>query len=366
MQTTPYPTSGIQRPLRQWLKSGWLRPINDTAAIDDLLGLVNPIWSLTEIRARVVEVIDETADTRSFVLAPNRNWPGFVAGQYVPVFLEINGRREQRCYSLSSAPGEDRIRITVKRQAQGRVSNALHDQVKPGDVLTLGQPAGHFTLPLDAAPKTLLIGAGSGVTPLMAQLRQLHAARYPGAVRYIQICRTTEDAIFRAELEALASAWPALTLEFHVTATAGRLTPEALMQRVPDYAQHHVMLCGPAAFMATIRAAWDAQNLGHQLKTEAFSLVLPAIKAEGAAAEVRCQRAEQVFTSQPGQPLLSEAESAGLSPRHGCRIGICHSCKCIKRSGSVQNLLTGEISDAPDEAIQLCISAARSDLVLDL
>ncbi len=366
MQTTMQTPTGGKRATRSWLNAGWLRPLNDPAAIDDLLSLVNPLWSVGEIRARVVAIVEETEDTRSFVLEPNRHWPGFIAGQYVPVFFELDGRRLQRCYSLSGEPGAAQLRITVKRQAQGRVSNALHDRLQVGDVLTLGAPEGDFTLPLDAAPKTLLIGAGSGVTPLMSQLLQLRAAQYAGEVRFIQICRTPEDAIFRAELEAIAATWPALTLEFHPTAERGRMTPAALMAQVPDYAEHQVMLCGPAAFMNDVRQAWESQRLGYRLKTEAFSLALPTVIADGVAAEVRCHRAEQVFTAQPGQPLLSEAETAGLSPRHGCRIGICHACKCVKRSGTVQNLLTGEISDAPDEAIQLCISAARSDLVLDL
>ncbi len=47
-------------------------------------------------------------------------------------------------------------------------------------------------------------------------------------------------------------------------------------------------------------------------------------------------------------------------------MGICHTCKCRKTSGTVQNLLTGEISSEPDEDIQLCMSVARSDVELDL
>ncbi|HEY0973910.1 MAG TPA: FAD-binding oxidoreductase [Solimonas sp.] len=354
------------RAARAWFGSRWLWPLNDARAIDDLLGLVNPLWSVEEIRAKVVAIVDETADTRSFVLEPNRHWPGFVAGQYVPVNFERDGRRLQRCYSLSSSPRAAQLRITVKRQAAGRMSNALHDGLQVGDVLTLGAPEGCFTLPLDATPTTVLVGAGSGVTPLMAQLYEMQAAGYAGAVRFVQVCRTPADAIFRAELEALAAAWPALTVTFHYTAEAGRLSPSALQQQLPDGADHQLMLCGPAAFMAAVRGEWEARGWGHRVKTEAFSLTLPTVAAEGAAAEVRCGRSEQMFTAQAGQPLLSEAEAAGLSPRHGCRIGICHACKCMKKSGTVQNLLTGEISDAPDEAIQLCISAARSDLELDL
>src|SRR5215211_5253671 len=76
--------------------------------------------------ARVVEIIDETPDTRSFVLATDRRWPGHRAGQFVPINIEIDGVRTQRCYSISSGasrPGARRITITVKRVLGGRMSN---------------------------------------------------------------------------------------------------------------------------------------------------------------------------------------------------------------------------------------------------
>jgi hypothetical protein len=47
-------------------------------------------------------------------------------------------------------------------------------------------------------------------------------------------------------------------------------------------------------------------------------------------------------------------------------MGICHTCSCRKLSGTVKNLLTDEISSAPDEEIQPCISAPLGDLVVAL
>ena len=73
-------------------------------------------WLVAEPRARVLEVIDETSDTRTLVLAPGRRWPGHRAGQYVPIELEIDGVRVRRCYSISSGssqPGARRIGIQV-------------------------------------------------------------------------------------------------------------------------------------------------------------------------------------------------------------------------------------------------------------
>ena len=53
----------------------------------------------------------------------------------------------ERCYSVSSAPDDARVSITVKRVPGGRVSSWMHDHVRRGDVLQLGMPAGEFVLP---------------------------------------------------------------------------------------------------------------------------------------------------------------------------------------------------------------------------
>src|SRR4029450_3061162 len=148
-------------------RSPRLRPLNDLPAIDDLLAQVNPLWSLGHIKARVRRIIQETPDTRTFDLEPNRNWPGFRAGQHVLVEMEIGAVRHQRTYSLSSAPVDSRLAaITVKRQPGGKVSNWLHDDLRPGDVLTLGVPGGEFVIPRPGPPRRPRRCAGGGGGPL--------------------------------------------------------------------------------------------------------------------------------------------------------------------------------------------------------
>jgi ferredoxin len=88
--------------------------------------------------------------------------------------------------------------------------------------------------------------------------------------------------------------------------------------------------------------------------------------APGTPVQVSMFESGSTFATQGTEPLLMQAERAGLSPKHGCRIGICRSCQCIKSSGTVENLQTGEVSSAPNELIRLCISTARSDVVLAL
>ena len=64
--------------------------------------------------------------------------------------------------------------------------------------------------------------------------------------------------------------------------------------------------------------------------------------------------------------LLSQFEAKKLPVQRGCGIGICHQCQCIKKSGVVRNLKTGELSDNGEQLIQLCVSQPVSDLELQL
>jgi stearoyl-CoA 9-desaturase NADPH oxidoreductase len=341
----------------------WLRPFNDVAAIDDLLTQIHPTWALGAIKARVVALVTETADTTTFALAPNRNWPGFHAGQHVGVDVEIGGVRHQRRYSLSSvASRRRRIAITVKRQPGGVVSSWLHDRVRPGDVLRLSAPSGAFTLPDPPPAKLLLLAGGSGITPLMSMLRSLRDAA--ADVTLVDVARRPEDAIFDAELRALAKIRPAFRRYAHYSADAGRFDPRTLAQLVPDYAERLTMLCGPAGLMASCREHWETRGIASRLHVESFGVA--TVATTDAAHEIRCTRSERVFTAGAEAPLLVAAERAGLRPRYGCRMGICHSCVCVKRSGTVENLLTGQLSTEPNTRIQLCISRARTTLSLEL
>jgi ferredoxin len=73
-----------------------------------------------------------------------------------------------------------------------------------------------------------------------------------------------------------------------------------------------------------------------------------------------------VHVESNGAALLEQAESAGLSPASGCRMGICHTCSCRKTAGTVRNLSTGELSSSDVEEIQICVSAPVGDVVVDL
>lgn len=353
---------------RKLLGNPLLHPLNDVEAINDFLGQTNPLWSLNRVKARLIKIVQETPDARSFMFQTNRLWNSHRAGQHVVLELEIKGVRTYRTYTVSSQPARDKtFSITVKRQPGGKVSNWLHDQLRPGDIINVSLAAGDFVLPAAAPDWLLLLSAGSGITPVMSMLRQLLASDYAGHVVFLHICRTRQDEIFGAELRRLASEWSNLELRILHDSETGLVDAALLKKLVPDYALRSTYLCGPPAFMQMVRELWTREGLSERLAFEYFGT--PPARTGNAGelkAEILCARSGTQFETRGVQPLLVEAENAGLKPAYGCRIGICRTCQCRKKSGTVENLLTGAISSEPNQVIQLCVSAARSNIELDL
>lgn len=337
-------------------------------------GALAPTWSPREILARVVDVVQETRDTRTFVLAPNRNWRRHRAGQHTMLEVERNGARVRRCYSLSSPPGERHVAITVKRVPDGRVSGFLHESLRVGDIVRLSPPAGEFVLPEERRPELLFVSGGSGITPVMSMLRDLDRRDAVEDVVFVHYARSKRDVIFGAELERLALRHPGLRVFLFVDdAPRGGFDEARLRAAVPDFAERATFLCGPPGLMERVERMWNAAGASQRLQRERFTaprnhrppLSLVAA-ADAPKVAVTLARSGRTVAVAAGAPLLDALEQAGERPPYGCRIGICHTCKCTKRSGTVENLRTGAVSDAADEEIQLCLSIPRSDVELGL
>jgi ferredoxin-NADP reductase len=324
---------------------------------------------LWDRRARVLDIVRETADTKTFVLDPGPRWRGHRAGQYTTLKVELDGVRTFRCYSISSAPSERTVALTIKRLRDGRVSQWLHDRLCVGDVVGLGAAAGEFVLPDPLPPRLLFVSGGSGITPIMSMLRDLACRQALHDVVVVHHARRRDDVIFGDALETLACAHAGVRLVLGLSDDPrGRFDEQRLAAAVPDFADRAAFVCGPPGLMTRVEAMWDAAGAGAQLRRERFVAGVPAVAAvsDGARVQLSLAASARSVDADTAGPLLEQLERAGVRPAYGCRMGICHTCRCRKRSGSVQNLVTGAVSSAPDEDIQLCVSVPRSDLELVL
>ncbi len=346
------------------------KPLVEPDWLDFALGHLNPVWSVGRSKARVIGIHAETADLKTFVLRPNRHWRGFQPGQFVPVRVNMHGVWQERCYSLTGRPGARTLRIGVKRQPNGRVSNWLHDHIRPGDVVELGEAGGEFLLPETRPEKLLFIAGGSGVTPLLSLTRAAFA-RDPGAdITLLYYARSPADFAYARDFGALTEDHPHWRLHLipeqggNEAAPQGRFSRTQLEQLCPDYRERLTYLCGPAGLMQAVSELWSAEGVRERLHREAFGPA-PASNEAAAAVPVRFRRAQRtVENNRPS--LLETAEAAGLKPAYGCRIGICKTCSCTKLSGVVRDRITGLVNDQPNSRIRICVSEPLGPVTLDL
>jgi ferredoxin-NADP reductase len=198
--------------------------------------------------ATVEQVIQETANAKTFRLALSRP-TGHRAGQhYVLRLTAPDGYTASRSYSVASAPGDPgHIDLTVERLADGEVSSFLHDVVIPGDELEVRGPIGGW-FSWDGDSPALLVGGGSGVVPLMSMLRLARLTNRTDLVHLVVSVRTAADLYYRDELPG-DGATVVYTRESAGGATARpprRLTDDDLAPFVRDGVTAFV--CGSSGF----------------------------------------------------------------------------------------------------------------------
>lgn len=359
------------RSVRQVLGSPLMETLAAPHGVERYLQAMNPLWSIKDVKAEVVGVRHETADSVTLTLKPNSLWKGFRAGQFLRLTVEIKGVRHTRCYSpANSVHAKDGlIELTTKAHPTGFVSKYLQQNATQGMVVTLSQADGQFALPEQRPDRILLISGGSGITPVMSMLRTLCDEGHAGRISFLHYSNTARDQIYASELKQIATRYPNVELLRAYNESGGELqglfSREQLLKAVPDYAEAQTFLCGPPGMMKVVQQLWAEEGLSERLHLEHFSAAPVVVDAAGAEGEVRFIRSERLAVNNGGT-LLDQAEAAGLKPESGCRMGICHACTCRKTAGKVRDTRTGEISDSGEQDIQICVSVPVGTVTLDL
>lgn len=309
----------------------------------------------------IVEVVHETPSAISLILADpsGQPLPPVRPGQFFTLLIEHRGETLRRAYSVSSDCRERaRVRLTIKRVVDGRVSNYLADEARPGMHLRALGPSGEFGCtpePDRSTPRKLvLIAGGSGITPMMALIHTLLASEPNCEIGLIYGNRSAEQVIFAEELSQLAREHGQRlrvhqTLERPLPGWTGsigacdRPTLARLLDAEPlaHDSETQFMLCGPAPMMAIADQLLRERGIAAaRIFTENF--LAPRL-AEADSDKLRSPQAITVAIAgrevgvvvQPGQSILEAGLAAGLPMPYSCAMGGCGACKVELERGSV-------------------------------
>ncbi|HBZ95421.1 MULTISPECIES: ferredoxin reductase [unclassified Pseudomonas] len=349
--------AGCLWPLRQLCSGGWLRE----ADVDLCLRQLHPTLRLNRVFAQVEARRWVAEDMLALKLCCNGNAQDWRAGQHVQLYLEQNGVRHGRSYSLTSVAADGRIEIAIKRQPDGRLSNLLLDDLAVGQVIELGRAFGDFAWPQEQG-SVLLLAAGSGITPLLGLLRDALARGFAAPVTLLHQVRRQGQQAFAEELQALAARHANVQVQWVFSGEGDRLSAERLAALPGD----HLRVCGPRGFVEQACGWWHGARRGSSLQSESFSPLPMLADVEDREVRLSFARSRQQVSGSSNASLLEQAEAAGLRPAHGCRQGICTSCTCLLLAGSVRDLRSGELFAEPHQPIRLCVSAPHGDVEIDL
>jgi predicted ferric reductase len=230
-----------------------------------------PVLNALRFRLRVTDVVAEAPGVVSVRIA-GRGLDRLAArsGQFfLWRFLDRSRLWSAHPFSLSAAPGDDSLRITVK--ALGNHSSRMAE-IKPGTRILAEGPFGVFTAATRRRDKVLLIAGGIGITPVRALVEEID-----GDVVVLYRVISESDVLFADELEELVND-RGLKLHYVVGDHAteeGRnlLTPRHLAELVPDIAERDVYVCGPPAMTEATRASLARSGVSRRhIFTERFAL----------------------------------------------------------------------------------------------
>lgn len=285
-------------------------------------------------------------------------------GQYLTFILPIDGQKVRRSYSMSSSPHTDvSLAVTIKRLPGGTVSNYLCDNAKPGDILETLEPLGTFVPKLDARNqrRIALIGAGSGITPLLSMIKSILYVEPKTELWLLYGNRTKESTLFEKELNDLAGqsggrfriTYVLSQPEAGWTGLTGRLNQSnilKLLEELPvdDLRRTEFYICGPDGLMDEARGALRILNVPtEQVHKESFATATSpethgeVVEEEPTSAPghpevtVLYEGSEYKFTVEPHQSILEAALELDIDLPYSCQAGMCTACMGRCLSGKV-------------------------------
>jgi ring-1,2-phenylacetyl-CoA epoxidase subunit PaaE len=312
----------------------------------------------------VAAVRNETRDT----IAVTFNVPPELAdsfryqqGQHLTLRAQINDEDVRRSYSICSSVQDDLLRVAIKRTTGGLFSTWANDTLKPGTVIEVMPPMGHFNTALSAdnTRNYVAFAAGSGITPILSIIKTTLLAEPNSRFTLFYGNRASSSVIFKEELTDLKDMYMGrLQLAYVMSREQqdidlfnGRITKEKTEQllrhwiRVEDI--DTAFICGPEDMMLGVSAALQEAGMPrHDIKIELFAASIPKHQHKPRALSADVPHETEVTVIMDGnhttfamdkdkESILDAGLRAGIDMRYSCKGGVCSTCRCKLIDGKV-------------------------------
>ncbi len=325
---------------------------------------------------RVSKKVQETHDSVSISLEiPSELKPmyEYKQGQYLTFEIEKEGKKIRRAYSLCSSPhwNED-LTVTVKKVSNGLMSAWMNDTLKEGDLINVMPPQGKFYTELSSSNQKhyLLLGGGSGITPLMSIIKSVLKVEPNSKCTLLYANKDENNIIFKDKLSQLEAdfssrfkvihsldkpigAWNGNTGLLYANKIISILEKEQI-----NFNNAEVFICGPSALMNEYTLALEKMGVAKdKIHLELFSVPVEEYSKEeksststatanGSKIKIILDGTETEFIIEDNRTILQAAQDAGLDPPYSCESGICSTCMAKVLEGEVKmdenNILTDD------------------------
>lgn len=351
---------------------------------------------------KVKNVVQQTADAVSIEFEQPENFT-YKAGQFLTFLLEIDGKKVRRSYSLSSCSsiGESPS-VAVKRVEGGLVSNYINDNIKVGDELEVMEPLGNFYVDTDKDKQRhiILIGGGSGVTPLIGILKTILHGEPQSIISFIYANKTADDIIYKKQLDELQSAFPdRFRLIHHLNdenvekytkqkksffglkkkdvdmETTGQLDEAIVIDYITNQLNVDLSLdpvefylCGPQGLMKMVEKALKGEDVPQE-RIVKESFVKDTFEKEVKGGDKKSRIVKIVLDDETHEveikdkSILMTALDEGIEMPYSCQSGICTACMGKLISGEIEMEHTDGLSpEQLEEGYRLtCIGHPKTD-----
>jgi ferredoxin-NADP reductase len=360
------------------------------------------------MRLRVTEIIQEAPTTKTFRFQRSDGpLPPFRPGQYVNVFVDVDGVLTSRPYSISSPPlaggtegGRDTLELTVRDKPGGFVAPYLLNELQIGDELETTGPTGNFYHePLIDGENLVFLAGGSGITPFMSIIRDTLQRDYPLKIHLLYGSRVPDDVIYGDELAKLAVSHPSTArlsspksrsgqgpnLNYALVISepppghdglTGFLDANLIREQVGDMTGKTFYICGPNVMVDFCLAALEELGVpSHKIRRELYGPPADVTQEPDWPESLLADTifdvevvGQKTIRAPAGEPLMNTLERYGFVVPAVCRSGECSACRIRLLAGKVfMPAHTGlRESDRQHGYIHACVSYPLADLRIRL